>query len=581
MAQNARPDADVQVGGWSSTGANLFSVLDESSANDADYISQAGTSFSPDGVVTLSNVTDPSLSTGHKIWARCKGSTAAGTVVVTLYQGNPTGAGSPIAVLTTTTLTTGFVDYSYTLSAGEANAITDYTDLYLEFFSGASFNTVYVSQAWFEVPDVPPLTGQVNETIVWGEAIKKDCSKLIADLLTFSTLTGTTANKLVAESWSVTDTIVIGFPAGFVTEVLSFTDARLSTLAKLIVEEWEITLRAGGAAQHYVIETLSLTDDVEGILLKIIIETLTSGFSDTIKKQAKKLVKEPWTINDVRVALAVKLIAETLSYTEGITKNPNKKVIETWSMSEAFADTLLRTIAETLTYTETVKKTPIKLIADTWEPSDTIKKQAIKLISETWTITDTIAGLRIFLSTVVESWSMSDTIKKTPNKLILEPITVGETVVRATNKLVTDALSLTDTVSSLRVLIGLAAEVWTITETIAKAAEHSVSEAITLSDTIKKEANKAIAESITLTDSLASQLAKLVVEMLSMSDARLASFTKAISEALSFSDSQSNSTTQPTTSLVDVIEHATQDEIVEIAGLLLEIHESGETFDES
>ncbi|MCC7229247.1 MAG: hypothetical protein IT203_02570 [Fimbriimonadaceae bacterium] len=155
MAQNARPDADIQVGGWSSTGANLFSVLDESSANDADYISQAGTSPSPDGVVTLSNVTDPVSSSGHKIWARCKGSTAAGTVTVILYQGNPTGAGSPIATLTTATLSTSFADYSYTLSAGEANAISNYNDLYLEFESGSSFNTVSCSQAWFECPDAP------------------------------------------------------------------------------------------------------------------------------------------------------------------------------------------------------------------------------------------------------------------------------------------------------------------------------------------------------------------------------------------------------------------------------------------
>jgi len=155
MAQNARPDADIQVGGWSSTGANLFSVLDESSANDADYISQAGTSFSPDGVVTLSNVTDPVSSSGHKIWARCKGSTAAGTVVVNLYQGDPTAGGTLVATLTTTTLTTSFADYSYTLSAGEANAISNYNSLYLEFFSGADFNTVYCSQAWFECPDAP------------------------------------------------------------------------------------------------------------------------------------------------------------------------------------------------------------------------------------------------------------------------------------------------------------------------------------------------------------------------------------------------------------------------------------------
>ena len=156
MAQNARPDADIQVGGWSSTGANLFSVLDESSANDADYISSTSSTPLPtDGLVTLSNVTDPVSSSGHKIWARCKGSTAAGSITVKLHQGNPLGAGTPIATLTIASLTTSFADYSATLSAGEANAITDYSDLYMEFIPGASFNTIYISQAWFECPDAP------------------------------------------------------------------------------------------------------------------------------------------------------------------------------------------------------------------------------------------------------------------------------------------------------------------------------------------------------------------------------------------------------------------------------------------
>jgi len=41
----ARPDADVSLGGWTTdTGGttNLFAVLDESTANDADYIKSSG-----------------------------------------------------------------------------------------------------------------------------------------------------------------------------------------------------------------------------------------------------------------------------------------------------------------------------------------------------------------------------------------------------------------------------------------------------------------------------------------------------------------------------------------------------------
>ncbi len=130
----------------------MWSVLDDNS--DADYISETGLASSPDGVVRLSNVSDPVSSTGHIIRARLKDDLGFSSATVNLYQGDPNGAGTFIAALSSGTVTASFATYTYTLSAGEANAISDYNDLYFE-IAGAAGKGNFVYCAWveLEVPD--------------------------------------------------------------------------------------------------------------------------------------------------------------------------------------------------------------------------------------------------------------------------------------------------------------------------------------------------------------------------------------------------------------------------------------------
>lgn len=152
MTQTAFPTADVSTTGWST--APLWDDVDDDS--DADYI-QAETRAS-DATCELhsGNVSDPVGNTTHVITVRAKYSTnnsRVGAVKVELYENT-----TLVATLPTTTLTTSFAEYTYTLSAGEADAMT-YTDLH--FKVTGHMNTggtgtscvVYVSSVKFTCPD--------------------------------------------------------------------------------------------------------------------------------------------------------------------------------------------------------------------------------------------------------------------------------------------------------------------------------------------------------------------------------------------------------------------------------------------
>lgn len=119
------PTADTSVGPWAaSTGTDLYAMIDEESASDTDYIyaDALGT-----GKFKILPVTDPAASTGHvvnyRIW-----SPVSGNAKVRLVQGTTT-----IAEWTHTTLPSTATSYSQQLTGLQADAITDYDDLYLEF----------------------------------------------------------------------------------------------------------------------------------------------------------------------------------------------------------------------------------------------------------------------------------------------------------------------------------------------------------------------------------------------------------------------------------------------------------------
>lgn len=123
-AQYARPTSDVSAGTWTaSTGSDLFAMLDETSANDSDYITTTSASTCE---VALGSLTDPASSTGHIV--RYRISATGGGIIVRLREGTTT-----IASWTHDPAPASLTTYSQTLSGSEADSITNYAALKLQF----------------------------------------------------------------------------------------------------------------------------------------------------------------------------------------------------------------------------------------------------------------------------------------------------------------------------------------------------------------------------------------------------------------------------------------------------------------
>lgn len=118
-----RPASDITVGSWtSSLGGALYAALDETSPDDGDFVSITGTGTFE---VKLGPAVDPAVSYGHTIRYRLQGD-GAKTFTARLVQGTTIRSTDPtVRVPAAGSWTT----YSWTLTAGEADAITDYTDL--------------------------------------------------------------------------------------------------------------------------------------------------------------------------------------------------------------------------------------------------------------------------------------------------------------------------------------------------------------------------------------------------------------------------------------------------------------------
>lgn len=153
VAQVCTPDADNQVGSWvnqAGSGTNLFQSIDEATASDSDYIS---TGFLTAGEVktyrcALTDVLDPYVATGHVVRYRYKALNAGMRLIVRLKQNT-----TVIATATHSSISPGsWIDGVLTLSAAEADAITDYTALFLE-FEGAYPTEITSTVAAYERPD--------------------------------------------------------------------------------------------------------------------------------------------------------------------------------------------------------------------------------------------------------------------------------------------------------------------------------------------------------------------------------------------------------------------------------------------
>ena len=121
----ARPNSDSIDGSWlPSTGADLYSCIDEADFNDVDYIFVRDTGN--DCTVLLSSVTLGGVGT-YTIRYRAKGDGST-DLVVTLLCGAAT-----VGSWTETNVPTSITAYSHNLTAGEIANLTDGSILKLKF----------------------------------------------------------------------------------------------------------------------------------------------------------------------------------------------------------------------------------------------------------------------------------------------------------------------------------------------------------------------------------------------------------------------------------------------------------------
>jgi len=170
MAQFARPDGDITTSGWvkevsgSASFGDLYTAVDEVTPDTSDLIGSDTTSGSFwEG--SLGDVTDPGVSTGHVVrYSNSKSSSAGKTIdnLIELRQG-----ATVIASWNHLNISNVITQHNQTLTAAQADAITDYTDLRLRatvtISGGGAGRSLKLYWAEFEVPDgggtpPPPLT---------------------------------------------------------------------------------------------------------------------------------------------------------------------------------------------------------------------------------------------------------------------------------------------------------------------------------------------------------------------------------------------------------------------------------------
>lgn len=147
MAQYATPSADQTDGNWVDQGAsNVDMYLDIvpgtpgsiGAGDDTTYITSEANPSASACEFDLSTIEDPASSTGHIMrWRRQKSATGGGVINMTveLRQGSTGGNGTLINSFADNTLPDAFATTTDTLTGGEADTITDYSDLQIRFIA--------------------------------------------------------------------------------------------------------------------------------------------------------------------------------------------------------------------------------------------------------------------------------------------------------------------------------------------------------------------------------------------------------------------------------------------------------------
>ena len=146
MAQYAVPDVDVVDGNWQDhlAGTDLHTQIVPGTpgtigaGDDATYIESGANPSSDACEMDLSTIEDPVSSSGHIMrWRRKKDAAGGGTIGLTLNlrEGSTGGNGTVIVTSVDADLSDTVATTTDTLTGGEADSITDYSDLQIQFIA--------------------------------------------------------------------------------------------------------------------------------------------------------------------------------------------------------------------------------------------------------------------------------------------------------------------------------------------------------------------------------------------------------------------------------------------------------------
>ncbi len=163
MVQFARPDNDDAIGSWTDEAAgttDIYTGIDDVTAQDADFIESEVNPSASTCAIGLSALTDPEGNVDHIVRYEYRRRDSGGGSLPTLDITVALREGATVrASQTHTSVTTVFTAGTFTLSSGEADAITDYTDLNLLFTANKTGGArdVFGNSNWaeFQVPNAP------------------------------------------------------------------------------------------------------------------------------------------------------------------------------------------------------------------------------------------------------------------------------------------------------------------------------------------------------------------------------------------------------------------------------------------
>ena len=221
MAQFVRPIADVDAGSWATT--PFFSRINEDigGGGDDDVVTSDAVGNNTntsdlDLEGTNTGITDPASQTGHILRVLWNSSaTDDMTGHFELWQGVP-DTGSLIAEATVELVDTTEVETATTLSAGEADAITDYNDLYFALWGrgtgGGPARSLVVDACELEIPDAASATANLT-TVQANVTITTVATTTSASITTIAvnvaaTLTATTQTASATTNLSAVNAVV-------------------------------------------------------------------------------------------------------------------------------------------------------------------------------------------------------------------------------------------------------------------------------------------------------------------------------------------------------------------------------------